>query len=157
MLELNAMKIGIDVFCSDHGRSGIGSYIHSFVKNLYLIKDNEKYSNIDFEMFGSELDRFTFDSGALQIDYKGLNISDTISAERAWHIFKLNKFAKKNKYDYVLYPAGSRILPLSFSTKGIAVVNDVVSVLLKEKKAFLEKAFLIHGLKKATKIPVSKT
>ena len=152
MLELIAMKIGIDVFCSDHGRSGIGSYIHSFVKNLYLIKDNEKYSNIDFEMFGSELDRFTFDSGALQIDYKGINISDTISAERAWHIFKLNKFAKKNKYDYVLYPAGSRMLPLSFSTKGIAVVNDVVSVLLKEKKAFLEKAFLIHGLKKATKI-----
>ena len=44
------------------------------------------------------------------------------------------------------------MLPLSFSTKGIAVVNDVVSVLLKEKKAFLEKAFLIHGLKKATKI-----
>ena len=45
------MKIGIDVFCSDHGRSGIGSYIHSFVKNLYLIKDNEKYSNIDFKSF----------------------------------------------------------------------------------------------------------
>ena len=152
MLELTSMKVGIDVFCSDHGRSGIGSYIHSFVKNLYLLKENPKYSDIDFELFGSELDRFTFDSEKLRVEYKGINISDTVSSERAWHIFKLKKFAKKNKYDYLLFPAGSRMLPLSFSTKGIAVVNDVVSVLLKEKKDFLERFLLLRGLKKATKI-----
>jgi len=146
------MKIGIDVFGSDHGRSGIGSYIHSFVKNLDTLKENPKYTEIEFELFGSELDRFTYDSGNLRLNYNGVNISDTVSAERAWHIFKLNNFAKKNKYDYILYPAGSRMLPISFKTKGIAVVNDVVSVILKGKKGFLEKFFYLQGLKNATKI-----
>ena len=89
------MKVGIDVFCSDHGRSGIGSYIHSFVKNLDTLKENPKYTEIEFELFGSELDRFTYDSGNLRLNYNGVNISDTVSAERAWHIFKLNNFAKK--------------------------------------------------------------
>ena len=136
MLELTSMKVGIDVFCSDHGRSGIGSYIHSFVKNLYLLKENPKYSDIDFELFGSELDRFTFDSEKLRVEYKGINISDTVSSERAWHIFKLKKFAKKNKYDYLLFPAGSRMLPLSFSTKGIAPVAPMIFFLSVRTDAF---------------------
>ena len=114
MLELTSMKVGIDVFCSDHGRSGIGSYIHSFVKNLYLLKENPKYSDIDFELFGSELDRFTFDSEKLRVEYKGINISDTVSSERAWHIFKLKKFAKKNKYDYLLLKICKRLSLITF-------------------------------------------
>ena len=152
MLEYFTMKVGIDVFCSDHGRSGIGTYIQSLVKNLYLLKENPKYSDIEFELFGPEIDRFTFDTDTLRLNYNGINISDTTAAERAWHIFKLNGFAKKNKYDCILFPAGSRILPYSFSTKGIAVVNDVVSVLLKEKKDFIDRFFLLHGLKKVSKI-----
>lgn len=146
------MKIGIDVFGSDHGRSGIGSYIHSFVKNLNTIKEDSSFKDIEFELFGSELDRFTYDSGNTQLRYVGINISDTLSAERAWHIFKLGQFAKKNKYDYIIYPAGSRLLPISFKTKGIVVVNDVMSVLLKGKKSFFERFLLIKGLKNATKI-----
>lgn len=146
------MKVGIDVFSSDHGHSGIGSYIHSFVKNINILKNSPSYSDIDFELFGSELDRFTFGNDKLQLQYNGINISDTISAERAWHIFKLNKFIKKNNFDAVLYPAGSRMLPYTFKTKGVAVVNDVVSILLKEKKDVFERFILVHGLKKASKI-----
>ena len=152
MLELSPMKVGIDVFCSDHGRSGIGSYIQSFVKNIDSLKSNPKYSDIEFELFGSELDRFTFNNGNTQINYKGITISDTLSAERGWHNFKLNNFAKKNKYDCILFPAGARMLPLSLKTKGIAVVNDVLSVQLKEKKNFFERFFVLKGLKNSTKI-----
>ena len=107
MLELSPMKVGIDVFCSDHGRSGIGSYIQSFVKNIDSLKNNPKYSDIEFELFGSELDRFTFNNGNTQINYKGITISDTLSAERGWHNFKLNNFAKKN--NMFLHMDGARI------------------------------------------------
>lgn len=152
MLEYKSMKVGIDVFCSDYGRFGIGSYIHSFVNNIESLKEDPKYQDIEFELFGSEIDRFTFSSENSHIPYNGVNISDTIPAELAWHIFKLNSFAKKNKYDCILFPAGSRMLPIFFQTKGVAVVNDVLSVLLKEKKGFIERTLILRGLKKVSKI-----
>ena len=58
------MKIGIDAFGCNHGRSGIGSYIFSLVKNIPKTKH-------EFQLFGPELDKYTYTS---DIDYIDLPI-----------------------------------------------------------------------------------
>ena len=63
------MKVGIDTFGCDHGRSGIGSYILSLVRNL-----PDSGNNID--LFGPELDRFTYSSGPDSVSYTGLSVTD---------------------------------------------------------------------------------
>ena len=47
------MKIGIDTFGCDHGKSGLGSYLMSFINNL------PAESEFEFELFGEEIDRYT--------------------------------------------------------------------------------------------------
>jgi len=139
------MKAGIDTFGCDHGRSGIGSYLHSFAANLPLSGD------VEFELFGSEIDRYTYNS-VREIPFQALSVPDSLGAERLWHFFRLQKFAQKAKYDVVLYPAIERVLPLSFKTPGVAVVNSIVSVMLKEKGDGMMRMQIKRGLAKVQKI-----
>lgn len=92
------MKIGIDTFSCDHGRSGIGSYLLSLVKNLPQDKNT-------FELFGYEFDRYTYNTDSEKISYNGLSLADSDLAERIWHFIGIQKFLKKNQYDAVIYPA----------------------------------------------------
>lgn len=140
------MKIAIDTFGCEHGRSGVGSYVTSLVKNL------PKNTSHTFELFGSELDRYTYTSDHVATTYAGLSIPDSVSAERLWHFFSLQSFAKKNKYDAVLYPSGIHSLPLFFSIPGIAVVQEIVSETLHRTNSFFEKKLILYKLKKVTKI-----
>ncbi|UKI54550.1 MAG: hypothetical protein L6V90_07580 [Treponema succinifaciens] len=50
------MKIGIDTFGCDHGKSGLGSYLMSFINNL------PAESEFEFELFGEEIDRYTYNA-----------------------------------------------------------------------------------------------
>ncbi|MBQ9238236.1 MAG: glycosyltransferase, partial [Treponema sp.] len=120
------MKFGIDAFGGDHARSGIGSYIHSFTANIVSAPD------VQFELFGSELDRYTYNSDK-DIPYTAVPVPDSLVAERFWHFMRANAFAAKAGYDCVLYPAVERVLPLSFTVPGVAVVNSIVSSFFKEK------------------------
>lgn len=119
------MKFGIDTFGGDHARSGIGSYIHSFTANI------PHYDDLSFELFGSELDRYTYNSEN-DVPYQSVRIPDSLVAERAWHFTRVNSFAEKSGYSCVLYPAAQRVMPLSFRVPGVAVVNTVLSSALKE-------------------------
>ncbi len=140
------MKIAIDTFGCEHGRSGIGSYLISLVKNL------PKNTTHQFEVFGSELDRYTYTSEQVPTSFTGLTLPDSAGAERFWHLFVLKKFAKKNKYDAILYPAGIHSLPLSFAVPGIAVVQEIISEKLKRTDSFFERKLILLKLKKVTKI-----
>lgn len=139
------MKVGIDTFGCDHGRSGIGLYLHSFAANLPLTGD------VNFELFGSEIDRYTYNS-AREIPFKTVSVPDSLGAERLWHFFSLNKFVKSRKYDVVLYPAIERVLPISFKTPGVAVVNSIVSNALHEADDWALSVQIKRGLKKAQKV-----
>ena len=139
------MKVGIDTFGSDHGRSGVGSYLASFVKGLPTESENQ------YELFGSELDRYTFDSGEGKISYAGIDIDDKPLSNKFWHFFSLNRFAKKQGYDIILCPAGSRMLPLFSSIPTVVVINEVVSEMLKSV-SFLYRLYMIKSLRHATKI-----
>ncbi|MCM1320591.1 MAG: glycosyltransferase family 4 protein [Bacteroides sp.] len=139
------MKIGIDTFCCDHGRSGIGLYVVSLIKNLPADSRHE------FELFGSEIDRYTYDSSSAKTSYAGLSLPDSVVSERLWHIFRLKKFAAKQNYDAMLFPAGSRILPASFKIPGIAVVNDIVSEFVSSSD-FWFRSRICASLRRATHI-----
>ena len=135
------MKVGIDTFGLDHGQSGLGSYLYYIMSNLAQDKD------ISYELFGQEIDRYTYKAN-FDTEYAPVEISDKIALQRSWHYFKMNNFARQRKYDVVLYSAATRMIPPKFKTKGIAIVNDIVSYLIGGKHHKYLKTFGIHGLKK---------
>ncbi len=146
------MKIGIDAFGCDHARSGLGTYMLSFVSNIPA-SDAAGSSEISatFELFGSEIDRFTYTSGK-DVSFVSPGVSDNLSAERTWHFTGVNKFVQAQGYDVVLYPAPERVLPISFKVPGIAIVNSVLSSLVEGKKDWIQKIQIKRGLFKVPKI-----
>lgn len=141
------MKVGIDTFGCEHGKSGIGSYLHSFSSHLPNVE------NVEFELFGSELDKYTYNSES-GVPFKVAPVADNLHAERFWHFFKINDFVKEAGYDVVLFPAIDKVLPLSFSVPGIAIVNAIISNLLKNYDWTI-RSRIKRGLKKADKIIVA--
>ncbi|MDR3312806.1 MAG: glycosyltransferase family 4 protein, partial [Spirochaetaceae bacterium] len=116
-----ATRIGIDTFGCDHGRSGIGSYVRSFVTSI----PPETHAQI--ELFGPEIDRYTYNSERRDILFRGISLPDNLRAERMWHSFFARGIIKKARYDVVLYAAATRVLPPPFKIPSVAVVNDVFS------------------------------
>jgi glycosyltransferase involved in cell wall biosynthesis len=139
------MKVGIDTFGCDHGRSGIGSYLHSLAANLPQLPD------VEFELFGSEIDRYTYNS-VREIPFKAVAVPDSLGAERFWHFFRLNKFFSSSGYDVVLYPAIERVLPLSFKIPGVTVVNSIISNTLREDHDWALRMQMKKGLAKAQRV-----
>ena len=138
------MKIGIDTLGCEHSQSGQGAYLLNFISNLP--EDDE----LTFELFGLEVDRYIYTSGK-PLDYNSVNINDNMKAFRRWHKRPAKKFYKKKKYDAVIYPAVEKVLPLKFKTKGIAVVNCVVSCVY-EKYTRRQRRRLRKGLSRVQTI-----
>ena len=140
------MKIGIDTFGCEHGKSGIGSYLSSI---------SQKFQNTDevnFELFGAEIDRYTYGRDS-NLAFESVLLPDTERAEKAWHVLACGFFAKKQKYDAILFPAASYAMPVFFTTPSVAIVNDIVSELFKTQN-LAEHARIKTSLKKVNKIIV---
>ena len=120
------MKIGIDTFGCEHGRSGVGSYLTSLSQNFQNTED------VQFELFGAEIDRYTYGRDS-NIGYESVILPDEERSEKLWHLFICTAFAKKQKYDAMLFPASSYAMPIIFTTPSVAVVNDILSESFKEK------------------------
>jgi glycosyltransferase involved in cell wall biosynthesis len=138
------MKIGIDTFGCEHGRSGIGSYLTSISQNFQNTEESQ------FELFGAEIDRYTYGRDS-NIGFEPVLLPDTARAEKAWHILLCNAFAKRQKYDAMLFPASSYAMPLVFSIPSVAVVNDIVSESFLNK-SFAERMRIKHCLKNVSRI-----
>lgn len=136
------MKIGIDVFGCDHGRSGFGSYVSSFVRYL------PDSADLSFELFGPEIDRYTYTAEKAGIKYNGVTISDTVNSQRFWHSTVISSFLKKSKYDVCIFTAGTRLLPRKFDIPSIVIVQDVVSKLFESKDIYYN-MIIKNSLKKA--------
>lgn len=114
------MKIGIDTFGCDP-KSGLGSYLIYFIANL---PHSEEYT---FELFGPEIDRYTYTSDN-DINFISVNIRDSVRVQLRWHRRRIKKFIRKNGYDIVLFPAAENVLPKRFRKyKGVAILNSIVS------------------------------
>ena len=134
------------MFGCDHGRSGSGSYVLSLVKNLPLDKD------CTYDLFGPEIDRYTFDSGDGRSTYSGIQIPDSITAERLWHFFRLEHFAAKKKYDAVLFPIDSRLIRYTRKIPAIVVVHDVLSETYKASNDVWALKLQMKALRSASKV-----
>lgn len=139
------MKIGIDTFGCGHGRTGIGSYLASLASQL---KNTDK---MQFELFGSEIDRYTY--GAENgLTYSSVRLPDNRGYEKFWHYAFANIFAKRHRYNVVLYAAGARYLPLFYTVPGVAVVYDVLSELYSSEILESKTRRILIGLKNASRI-----
>lgn len=138
------MKIGIDTFGCEHGRSGIGSYLSSISRHFHNTE------NLEFELFGAEIDRYTYGQDS-NILFEPVIIPDSEQSEKLWHAFFCNHFAKKQKYDALLFPASSYAMPIHFSIPSVAVVNNIVSESFLNK-SFAEQMRIKSGLKHVDKI-----
>ena len=134
-----SMKVGIDTFGCDHARSGLGTYMLSFVSNIQPSQD------LTVELFGAEIDHYTYTSGK-DISYKSVKVAESLNAERLWHFSSCPKFVKNQNYDVVLYPAPERVLPVSFKTPGIAIVNTVLSSNVEGNRDWTQKIQIKRGL-----------
>lgn len=114
------MKVGIDTFGLDHGKSGLGAYLINLVNHL------PENSEFEFELFGHEEDRYVYTSKKA-FKFIGIDVQETVHKIKKWHVKKANGFFKKNGYDAVLFIAGSRFIPTKCNVKSIAFVNDVLS------------------------------
>lgn len=143
------MKIGIDTFGCGHGKSGLGSYLFSLVSKLTESDD------LKFELFGSELDRYTYSSDS-GFNYAGIKIKDSFEKECNWHKNHLNRFAKKHKYDAVLIPQTNLTLPVILKVKVIVVVNSMISEIIEnntnDTSLLLGTSVAVRNLQKAHKI-----
>ena len=117
------MFVGIDTFGCDHARSGLGSYLLSFIAHL---PQNGEHK---FELFGLEEDRYTYNPGK-EIPFVSPSNKLGLKNERAWHRRHANKFIAKRKYDAVIYPAIENVVPKSFKTESIAIVNFLFSKII---------------------------
>jgi glycosyltransferase involved in cell wall biosynthesis len=139
------MKIGIDTFGCAHGKSGLGSYLSSLSAQLKNTDENT------FELFGSEIDRYTY--GAENgLTYSSVKLPDNRSYEKFWHYAFANLFARKHKYNAVLYAAGARYLPLFYTVPGVAVVYDVLSEMYASEILESKTMRILIGLKNASRV-----
>ena len=145
---MKRMKVGIDTFGCDHGRSGLGVYLNALAQCL---KSDDA---VQYELFGAEADRYTY-GGENGLPYRTVMVSDDRSAEKRWHLMGANRFARRQGYDLVLYPAAAHMLPLHFGVPGVAIVNDIVSEMLSAGRSMKHELHVRHTLKRAKKVIVA--
>ena len=118
VVYLKSMKFGVDTFGSDHGRSGVGTYLASIMPHLLKTQDTE------WLLYGSELDRYTFSEG-FEVEYDSIDLPQVVSAERIWHYFSEQKFIADKGCSAILYPAATRVAPIFPKVPAVFVVNDI--------------------------------
>ena len=133
------MKFGVDTFGSDHGRSGIGTYLASIMPHLLKAEDTE------WLLYGSELDRYTYCDGSAS-QFVAVDLPQSLSAERIWHYFSEQKFIGDKGCSAVLYAASSRVAPLFPKVPSVFVVNDIASVYLSSQMDAIAKFIIKRSL-----------
>ena len=114
------MKIGIDTFSCDGGKSGVGVYMTQLLKRM-------PRSEAQLELFGWEFDKYAFNDVASDIDFISQSFKMSKTANSLWHIFKYPEFAKKRGYGVSFFPAAHRGLPLRSPCPTVGTVHDMAA------------------------------
>ena len=136
------MKVGIDSFGCDSGRSGRGSYLTSLINAL---PDGDTFS---WELFGPEIDRYTYTENRA-LPFTSVHLPDSLIMERLWHVCSCASFTRKYSYDAVLYAAGPQLLPLRYGRPGVVILNDILSSFLENEESGFYKKLLLKSLSSA--------
>jgi glycosyltransferase involved in cell wall biosynthesis len=114
------MKIGIDTFACDGGKSGVGTYLSHFLKRI-------PPSGAQFEMFGWEYDRFAYSDFAPDIEFIPRCAYAGRTANALWHVYKYPDFAVSRSYKACFFPAAHKQPPYKSPCPTIGVVHDMAA------------------------------
>ncbi|MDR3170961.1 MAG: glycosyltransferase family 4 protein [Treponema sp.] len=116
------MKIGIDTFACDGGSSGVGVYMMQLLKRI-------PPSGSLYELFGWEIDRFTYSEMAPNLEFIAQCFVNGRTANVLWHLCKYPTFAKSRGYEACFFPAAHKQLPYNANLPcpAIGVVHDMAA------------------------------
>jgi len=114
------MKIGVDTFACDSGKSGVGAYLSYLLKRI-------PPSGALFELFGWEYDRFTFSEYAPNLEFISRCSVNGKSANALWHLYRYPEFAKARSYNACFFPAAHKQPPYKSPCPTVGVVHDMAA------------------------------
>jgi len=112
------MKIGIDTFACDSGRSGVGMYLSAILRRI-------PPSGALFELFGWDYDRYSFSDFAPNLDFVSRCSISGKTANALWHMYKYPDFVKSRSYGACFFPAAHKQPPYKSPCTTIGVVHDM--------------------------------
>jgi glycosyltransferase involved in cell wall biosynthesis len=114
------MKIGIDTFACDGGKSGVGIYVAQLLKRI-------PPSGALYELFGWDFDRFAYSETAPNLEFIAQCSINGRTANALWHLLKYPQFARTRSYDACFFPAAHRRLPCRSPCPAVGVVHDMAA------------------------------
>jgi glycosyltransferase involved in cell wall biosynthesis len=114
------MKIGIDTFACDGGKSAVGVYLNQFLKRIPPSGEN-------FELFGWEFDRFAYTEAAPDMEFIPKCSINGRTANSIWHVTKYPDFAKTRAWNACFFPAAHKCLPNKSPCPSIGAVHDMTA------------------------------
>ena len=119
-LRRRAIKIGIDTFACDGGKSGIGVYLHQLLKRHPRSGDR-------LELFGWEFDRFAFAESAEDLEFIGQGARTGTFANSLWHMVSYPEFARTQGYAVCFFPAANKRIPRRSPCPTVGTVHDLAA------------------------------
>lgn len=114
------LKIGIDTFACDGGKSGIGVYL------LQLLKRFPR-SEAAYELFGWEFDRYAFAEAAEDLDFVAEGSRTGTLGNSFWHVARYPDFARSRGYSACFIPAANRRPPWRSPCPTVGTVHDMAA------------------------------
>jgi len=114
------MRIGVDTFACNGGKSGVGVYLTQILKRI-------PPSGAYVELFGWEFDRYAYSEYAPNLEFIPQCSVNGRTANALWHLYKYPKFARKRLYDACFFPAAHLRPPYRSPCPTVGVVHDMAA------------------------------
>jgi glycosyltransferase involved in cell wall biosynthesis len=114
------MKIGIDTFACEGGKSAVGAYMIQLLKRIPPSGDL-------FELFGWDFERFSYSEAAPDLNFVSQCHVNGKTANTLWHLFKYPGFARDRRYNACFFPAAHKQLPYHSPCPALGVVHDMAA------------------------------
>ncbi|GHV75493.1 mannosyltransferase [Spirochaetia bacterium] len=114
------MKVGIDTFACNGGRSGVGVYLTEILKRIPPSGDL-------YELFGWDYDRYAYTESAPTLEFISRCQFNGNTANALWHLYRYPGFTEQRKYDACFFPAAHKQLPQASPCPTVGVVHDMAA------------------------------
>jgi len=129
------MKIGMDTFACEGGKSSVGMYLTHFLKRI-------PPSEALFELFGWEYDRYIYSEAAPNFEFIPQCTIHGKTANALWYMNKYPKFASRRQFDACFFSAAHSHLPSRSPCPTVGVVHDMAAYWGNKKSKTALGAFL---------------
>jgi len=124
------MKIGIDTFACDSGKSAIGAYLMQILKRI-------PPSGANFELFGWGYDCFAYSEAAPDMEFIPRCSISGRAANFFWHVVRYPQLAQNRTWDACFFPAAHKRLPAKSPCPTVGVVHDMAPWWERKKREYL--------------------